>query len=103
MTSIKPPKLSNETCDMEIVNSIKVDVSIPTEGNPVSCINHQCLVFTCTIPRYWKKSEEKAFDLEIDFNPLQVQEIEETTFSLFSFVSIDNQGNLYETVFYESH
>ena len=93
MTSIKPPKLSNETCDVKILKSTDVDVSIPTEGNPVSCFNHQCLVFTCTIPRYWKKSEEKAFDLEIDFDPKQVKEVEETTFSIYSFVAIDNQGN----------
>ena len=71
-----------------------MDISIPSDENPFGCANGQCIVLACTIPRYWKKDQEKEFVLEVQFNPTFAEEYEDQTFSVYSIASIDGQETM---------
>ena len=81
-------------CTKEITDSVNMDISIPSDENPFGCANGQCIVLTCTIPRYWKKDQEKEFVLEVQFNPTFAEEYEDQTFSVYSIASIDGQETM---------
>ena len=70
------------------------DLDIPSDENPFGCVKGKCIVLSCTIPRYWKKGQEKEFDLEVQFNPSVAEEYEDQTFSVYSIASIDDHQTM---------
>ena len=93
LTSLfKTPNFTDITCTKEISDEpVSMDISIPSDENPFGCVKGQCIVLSCTIPRYWKKDQEKEFDLEVQFNATFAEEYEDQTFSVYSIASIDGQ------------
>ena len=96
---VKTPNITDITCTKEIsdepvdMNNMD-DLDIPSDENPFGCVKGQCIVLSCTIPKYWKKGQEKEFDLEVQFNSKFAEEYEDQTFSVYSIASIDGQETM---------
>ena len=92
---VRNPNIKDITCKKEISDEpVNMDISIPSDENPLSCVTGQCVVLSCTILRYWKKGQEKEFDLEVQFNATFAEEYEDQTFSIYSIASIDGQETM---------
>ena len=89
---VKTPKINNITCRKEIIDEpVHMNISIPSDENPFGCATGQCIVLSCTIPRYWKKDQEKEIDLEVKSNPSVAQN---QTFTVYSIASIDDHQTM---------
>ena len=79
-------------CEKEDDVSVKnMDNPVPSEENPIGCANGLCIIFQCTIPKYWKKDEDYEFVLEAEFHPESVKGLEHTEFSIYSMASISEK------------
>ena len=96
LTSLfKTPNITDITCTKEISDELVPEPEpIPSDENPFGCVKDQCIVLSCTIPRYWEKGQEKEFNLEVQFNPTFAEEYEDQTFSVYSIASIDDQQTM---------
>ena len=97
LTSLfKTPNFTDITCTKEISDEPvdMDDLDIPSDENPLGCVQGKCIVLSCAIPRYWKKGQEKEFDLEVQFDPSFAEEYEDQTFSVYSIASIDDQQTM---------
>ena len=96
---VRTPNITDITCTKEIsdepVDMDNIgDLDIPSDENPFGCVKGKCIVLSCTIPRYWKKGQEKEFDLEVQFDPSFAEKYEDQTFSVYSIASIDDQQTM---------
>ena len=97
LTSLfKTPNITDITCTKEISDEPvdMDDLDIPSDENPFGCVKGKCIVLSCNIPRYWKKGQEKEFDLEVQFDPSFAEKYEDQTFSVYSIASIDDQQTM---------
>ena len=92
ISSVGMPKSDEVDCTEDDKESVtELSNPIPDdEDNPVSCVNGHCKIFTCTIPRNWKKNDGKEFNLEITFDGSKGEE-SATVYSIYSIVTIDGQ------------
>ena len=91
ISSVGITKSDQINCTEDAKESVtELSNPIPDEDNPVSCANGQCKIFTCTIPRFWKKNDGKEFNLEITFDGSKGEE-SATVYSIYSIVTIDGQ------------
>ena len=93
---VRTPNIPDITCTKEISDEPvdMDDMDIPSDENPFGCVKEQCIVLSCTIPKYWKKGQEKEFDMEVQFNSKFAEEYEDQTFSVYSIASIDGQETM---------
>ena len=73
--------------------SIVMEAPVSNEENLIGCGKGPCIVFQCTIPKYWKKDQPYSFVLEAEFHPKFVKDLEQTEFSIYSIASIDQGKN----------
>ena len=81
----------SELCAKHSATPNTLDNPIPEEKNSIGCGSKPCLVFQCTIPKNWPKDQDYTFELNAEFNATVANEVEESDFSIYTMISMDDQ------------